>query len=242
MRRRPPAPALGTGFSHNWWLTFNQAKTLGGHVNRDERGCPVLFYQRVLVGEAAPPADRVASGTPEDERQYRPMLKVYTVFNAAQCSGLDLPAAPAVAWDPIQAAERIVEAVGLPIRYMGDQAFYQPQRDMITLPPRASFASPAVLYGTLLHELVHATGHEGRLARPFDTFGGSVYAWEELIAELGSAMLAVIVGVHSPNFPNIAAYVASWRKCMQRDTTAIAKAAAAAQKAVDWLQACLRQA
>jgi len=53
--------------------------------------------------------------------------------------------------------------------------------------------------------------HESRLARTFGEPGSELYAWEELIAEMGSAMLSVIVGVPSPDFPNIANYLASWR-------------------------------
>jgi len=39
------------------------------------------------------------------------------------------------------------------------------------------------------------------------------------------------------HFPNIAAYVGSWREKLQQDERAISEAAAAAQKAVEWLLA-----
>ena len=143
--------------------------------------------------------------------------------------------APQLAWQPVEAAERIVEAAGLPVRYEGVEAYYQPGRDMITIPPRPFFPTVMGFYETLLHELVHATGHESRLARPFGLKGTEAYAWEELIAEMGSAMLSVIVGVPAPDFPNVAAYLDFWRGRMQRDAQAICEAAAAAQKAVEWL-------
>ena len=50
-------------------------------------------------------------------------------------------------------------------------------------------------------------------------------------------MLAVITGVPAPDFPNIAAYIGSWRAKLSNDARAVCEAAAAAQKAVEWLLA-----
>ncbi len=136
--------------------------------------------------------------------------------------------------DPVDMTERIIEAAGVPVRYQSNEAFYQPRRDLITLPPRASFSSANGFYGTLLHQLVHATGHQDRLSRGYGQFGDEAYAWEELIAEMGSAMLAVITGVPCPDLPNIAAYVHLWQRRLQSDERAIAQAAAGAQKAAEW--------
>ena len=226
--------ALSAGYPANWWLTFNQAKERGGHVNKDEHGYPVVFYQRTPV---EPESDEpTAEQEAKKDMHWRPVLKVYTVFNVAQCSGVEVPAdAPQLAWQPVEAAERIVETVGLPIHYEGVEAFYRPARDEITMPPRVFFPTVMGFYETLLHELVHATGHESRLARTFGIKGTEAYAWEELIAEMGSAMLSVVTGVPTPDFPNLAAYLDSWRACMNRNPQAIGEAAAAAQKAAEWL-------
>ena len=227
------AAALGAGHASNWWLTFNQARQQGGHVSKGAHGMPVVFYDRtpaVTTTKYDGNGDLIVTNV-----RWRPVLKVYTVFNVGQCVDIPAPEMPRLAWQPIAAAERIADALGVPVRYMGVEAFYQPQNDAITLPPRTYFADQIGFYGTLLHELIHATGHESRLHRPFGSFGDAVYAWEELIAELGSAMLAVSVGVPAPDFPNIAAYVESWRSRMQHDAQAIAEAAASAQRAVEWL-------
>ena len=225
--------ALTASYPTNWWLTFHQAQERGGHVSKGAHGMPVVFYDRT---PAVTTTEYDASGELHVTNvRWRPVLKTYTVFNASQCAGIPVPEMPRLAWQPIAAAERITEAVGVPVHYQGVEAFYQPQNDAITLPPRAYFADQIGFYGTLLHELIHATGHESRLHRPFGSFGDAVYAWEELVAELGSAMLAVSVGVPAPDYPNIAAYVDSWRTRMERDAQAIAEAAAAAQKAVEWL-------
>jgi len=61
------------------------------------------------------------------------------------------------------------------------------------MPSRTAFESQAEYYSTLFHELTHSTGHAKRLAREgFDRpqlFGSESYSREELIAEMGSAML-----------------------------------------------------
>ncbi len=227
--------ALGVPYPANWWLTYQQARARGGQVRKGEHGVPILFYQPTPLAADGQSRDEAAEETAPFSRQRRPVLKVYTVFNVAQCSGVPTPAPLPPASDPVQAAEQLVSATHIPIRYQGSQAYYQPARDLITLPPRGAFESTAGFYGTLLHELVHATGHPSRLDRPSDTYGTPAYAWEELIAELGSAMLATITGVPSPDFSNSAAYVQSWRTRLQGDPRAIAEAAAAAQQAVEWL-------
>jgi antirestriction protein ArdC len=55
------------------------------------------------------------------------------------------------------------------------------------MPPMAAFNSANGYHSTLLHESVHATGHKSRLDRDFSKrFGDESYAFEELVAELGS--------------------------------------------------------
>jgi len=35
------------GFGCNRWMTYRQAKTLGGHVRKGQQGCPVVFADRI---------------------------------------------------------------------------------------------------------------------------------------------------------------------------------------------------
>jgi antirestriction protein ArdC len=57
-----------------FWLTFNQAKELGGNVKRGEKACPVVFWKWLDVTE-------------EGEAKRVPFLRYYSVFNVAQCEG-----------------------------------------------------------------------------------------------------------------------------------------------------------
>ena len=65
------------GYASAMWLTFRQARMLGGTVNKGEHGTRIV---------------RVVSHTAKDEddapRSRRRTLKHYTVFNVAQCRNL----------------------------------------------------------------------------------------------------------------------------------------------------------
>ena len=74
------------------------------------------------------------------------------------------------------------------------------------MPSRTAFESQAEYYSTLFHELTHSTGHAKRLAREgFDRpqmFGSESYSREELIAEMGSAMLCGVAGIEQATVAN----------------------------------------
>src|ERR1035441_5576769 len=59
------------------WLTFRQAIQLGGNVKKGEKACPVVFWKKMEIEDKK-------SGEP----QKKPLLRLYHVFNAAQCEGL----------------------------------------------------------------------------------------------------------------------------------------------------------
>ena len=72
--------ALDHGFDAPLWMTFKQAKELGGFVRKGEKGSPVVYAGTLTKEEE----------TAEGERETReiPFLKTYTVFNVAQIEGL----------------------------------------------------------------------------------------------------------------------------------------------------------
>jgi antirestriction protein ArdC len=85
---------------------------------------------------------------------------------------------------------------------------------------------------------VHATGHQsrlGRLANESTNFGSSTYAKEELLAEMGAAYLNATAGILHSNIDNSAAYIASWLKRLKEDRKLVVMAAAAAQRASDFI-------
>jgi antirestriction protein ArdC len=61
--------------------------------------------------------------------------------------------------------------------------------------------------------------HSSRLAREgvsrAHAFGDENYSKEELVAEMGAAMLSGVAGIHQRTVANSAAYVASWLRVLQ---------------------------
>ena len=97
------------------WLTFRQAIQLGGNVKKGEKSCPVVFWKRMEIEDKE-------SGEP----QKVPLLRLYHVFNAAQCEGLkDAPEEiPMPATKP---AEIVAKMPQPPVVKHGmAQAFYSP--------------------------------------------------------------------------------------------------------------------
>lgn len=185
------------------------------------------------------------------------IAKYAVVFNVAQARGLEeyleanpleKPAATALQLDKQMAAiVGHMKSTGLTVQFApGDSAFYQPSDDRVVMPAMEQFKSSLEFRSTLLHELIHATGHEKRLNREgiaqFDGFGTERYAKEELIAELGSAFAAAETGIERDD-ANHAAYIDSWLKVLRgKDGKhALFEAARQADKACDYVLEPLRE-
>jgi len=226
--------ATATGYTSPIWMTFKQAMTLGAHVRKGEHGTCVVYADTFTTTETTAEGDAV-------ERRI-PFLKSYTVFNVAQIDALPAQynAPPAPPGDPLpllERAEQFYAATGAIIRHGGDQAYYNPTRDVIQLPPPEAFRDAESYAATKGHELLHWTKHETRLNRDFGgkRFGDAGYAREELVAELGAAFLCADLGITPEPREDHAAYLASWLRVLRADTRAIFTAAAHAQRAGEYL-------
>jgi len=213
------------------FLTFKQAKDAGGNVRKGEHGTPVYFVSRFV-----PKSERDS----ENPRTVG-MMKVFTVFNVAQCENLPaklLPQAPAPRHEESRDAtiDEFIAATGAAVSEGNtDRACYSPALDAITLPAFASFNSASAFYSTAFHELGHWTGHKSRLDRDFrGRFGDRAYAAEELVAELTAAYLCAEFNVDG-NLQH-ADYVANWIALLKDDAKAFFTAASKAQAAADYLR------
>ena len=215
-------------FESSYWLTFNQARSLGGTVKKGERGTPVVFWK---ISD-----DR----DDHDEPEKRFILRYFTVFNVAQCEGIQAPAVAArPAFDPIEECERIARgfANGPGVEHGGSGACYLPALDLVRMPRGEAFTSPPEYYSTLFHELAHSTGAAHRLARKGvvdrNGFASHAYSQEELVAECGAAFLCAEAGISTDTLDNSAAYIASWSKALKSEPRWIVHAAGQAAKAAD---------
>jgi antirestriction protein ArdC len=122
------------------------------------------------------------------------------------------------------------------------KAYYSPAGDYIHMTERESCVSDERHYETLLHELVHSTGHKSRLDRmegdtKWERFGSKPYASEELVAEMGAGFLCAEAGIFQEVEDNTAAYIANWLTRLENDKTLVVRAAGRAQKAFDYITA-----
>lgn len=238
----------GMGYESPYWLTFHRALQLGGNVRRGEKGALVVYANKT------PKEVEVENEQGEKERrlQFCPFLKAYTVFNLEQCEGItadNLPKnarevvkrPPLVIPDEIrEAGEAVWNGYTNPPRRLpegGGSAYYSPSADEVKMPKAETFESGADYYATLFHEMIHSTGHESRLARIDKpaAFGTKDYGKEELVAEMGAALLCNHSGILPQVFDNSAAYLGGWIKTIREQPSILISAAAAAQKAADWI-------
>lgn len=219
------------GYASPYWMTYNQAKILGAQVRKGEKSTIAIFYKSYTKEVEAP-------DTGEKSDQARRVLKAYPVFNADQVEGLPERFHPAVSLELVEPQGREAEldaffaAIPVNLRIQGCEAYYEPTPDRVTMPPASLFSGFDHYYATLAHELSHWTGHSSRLARDLkNRFGTAVYAAEELVAELSSAMLGAELGLPVTHLDSHASYIEHWLKLLREDDRAILTAAAKAEEA-----------
>ncbi|MEO8615230.1 MAG: ArdC-like ssDNA-binding domain-containing protein [Luteolibacter sp.] len=235
-------------YASPWWLTFLQAKDLGGNVRKGEKGSLVVKYGQYEASET--------DGDSSDGKSAkRGFLKGYSVFNACQIEGVDFPVAAMLPVRPEsqQVAEAALIVANMPNpptihegRY--GRAFYRPATDSVDMPARGFFKSEIAFYGTLFHELAHSTGHASRLARETLTESKGIgatsepdrknYSREELVAEMAADFLSAHAGILEPEeLENSAAYLQGWISVLKAKDNRrwIISAASNAQKAADYI-------
>ena len=178
----------------------------------------------------------------ELENKTSVLLRYYRVFNIEQCEGLKaLHGDDRKPVNPIAECESIANRMpNAPRIEQHSHAFYRPSADLVGMPSRNCFESPEGYYSTLFHELTHSTGHTSRLNRFEENstdhqFGSESYSKEELVAEMGAAMLAGIAGISRATLGNSASYLQSWINRLKSDSRLIISAASHAQKAADYI-------
>jgi antirestriction protein ArdC len=222
------------GFGSPFWLTFQQAKELGGHVKKGEHGSPVVYastYKKTQTNEAGDEVDAEI-----------PFLKEYTVFNADQCEGLpehyqQRVEVPSTSIPRIERADVFFANTEADIRTGRTRAYYACEADYVRMPPFETFRDAESHAATLAHELTHWTRHPSRLNREFGRkkWGDEGYAMEELVAELGAAFLCADLQITPEVRDDHASYIESWLTVLQKDKRAVFAAASHASKAVDYL-------
>ena len=218
------------GYTTGQWATYQQWKKRDAQVRKGQKGTTVVFYKKVQIKDKA-------SDDP-NAKVTIPLMKFFTVFNADQVEGYELPVYEEIERrEPQTVANELSIDVGAELRSnAGDSAFYSPNEDFINMPLIEQFSDDSLYASTLLHELGHWTGHKSRLDRNLKNgFGTKDYAFEELVAELTSAMLCGSLNVDPEPRPDHAKYLNGWIEKLKDKPESIFKACALAQSASDYL-------
>ena len=248
---------LSVGGKSGEWVTFNQCKKEGGHVNKGAKGHTICYWQ-MLKKETDELDDNG-----NKKIKVIPMLKTYTVFNVKDDTDLEEKHSPDPEvirmeqwhYEPVEgideadynpAAEAIIagylqRSTGLTLDCKGhsNRAYYAPYLDKVVVPNITQYEATPEYYSTLFHELGHSTGHVSRLNRfsgenANAAFGSESYSREELVAEITAAAILNELGMETGNsFRNSAAYVKSWASHIKEDPMMFISAASKAEKAID---------
>ena len=250
--------AMSEGYTDSRWMTYKQALALGGQVRLGEKGVPILVPMKFPITkdkDGKPLLDKNGKET----RFTKLYFKAAFLFNVSQIDGLNLPDdKPSTEMTPVEAQDFIIDRYGksmtakgistpkIDYSYVGDYSDHstspnwRPFDDTITLPGLAQFNSPEEIFDTLMHELTHSTGHARRLDRTdltkdYANPNGQARAQEELIAEMGAAILGEMFGVNY-DVDNTQAYMQSWFSVLKDGNPELLQIAASkAQQAVDYM-------
>lgn len=225
------------------WLTWNQIRAKGGRVNPGAKSRFCVYCQPVEKDKYNPETGEVVPD------KYL-LLKWYRVFHIDDTQGIESLCSSTIPGDelsPIAQAEQAIESylsreAGL--RFCNDQpsatAYYSPSKDEVVVPMLSQYALAEEYYSTAFHELTHSTMHEKRCNRQSESsvtrFGNSAYSREELVAEIGSAMICNRLGIeHEKAFKNSAAYIQSWLKALKNDNRMIVWTSKKAEEATRYI-------
>ena len=243
-------------YGTDYWMTYRQARKLGGHVRKGERGTLVVLWKFNEIEE-------VNEETGEMEKKNRTLMRVYYVFNLAQTEGVDIAKAEneyddEMAEDfemgaahnvsPLERVAQVLQEINGAAEIMHLQTEvprYTPKTDQIVMLPPSQFTSMERYMITKMHEVAHSTGHPKRLNRPGfarmieeNTQIRHERGMEEMTAELASTMLAAEFGIELPDLAeNASRYVRHWQGALDdsQKGESLLTAAQNAQKAVDYI-------
>lgn len=248
LRPLPHNPKTGTQYSGinlwillasqsatNTFITYKQAAELGGHVMKGAKALPILY--------AASREKENDKGEKEESFFWR----YYSVFPLEMTEGLEkfMPKIPKLKiHEKIDRAEelkakallkgaRIIDGQSPCVSKAGDSVF-------VKMPPIGAFENPENYYSALFHELIHWTAtQDGNTKRDLVGYNDArkeSYSKEELIAELGAAIILSELQIdNSMTQESTAAYCDHWLKALKGHERDLISAASMAQKAVNFL-------
>lgn len=235
------------------FLTFAKIKNLNDSQNESyhlRKGCHghmVVYYNVVPVLDAD---GEQKLDTRTGEPMTKTILRYYTVFareDVVNDKGVNLPTK-----FPIQQFDHSSEEVqrslamakfnaivdtyckkyGITVETIrhGMEAYFMPSKNLIRMPAKENFPNLSSYMATFFHELCHSTMIP--LNRQAKEQSMKTYSFEELVAELGSAILMAELGMPTEQTEtNNLAYLQGWSKYLSEQSNALVRSASQAEKA-----------
>lgn len=218
------------GYSSNQWGTYNQWKQIGGDVG----GQSATAYNQYIL--------QPRIGTDDDDNVFIKGFKTWAVFNRDQVKGLPkLQSEQSFVTEEMITDKAIKQQcinwfanIPATIHTGHNKACYVPSKDEIRMPDFDTFRTDIDYYSVLAHEIIHWTGADQRLNRKLSQERQS-YAFEELVAELGSALIAANLKIQSKPTDNTTAYLKGWLQAVKKKPKTLWDAMSLAKHAVSFL-------
>ncbi len=231
------------------YITFNalqdyrktQPEDASIYVKQGSHKMPVFYYSTFDKKDDA--GNPVLNEYGEQEKGS--FLRFYQVFHIEDIGGIHshFPAVKMAKTSTKQTklldkyidAYSKAEHLAIDIVEDGANCFYDASNNMVRVPNKAGFTSTYTYYSSVLHELMHSTakGVERYIGK---SFGSDPYSREELVAQIGSQMLLAHfqIAYDEKELNNDVAYIDGWASKLQESKQEIAKAAAQAEKAMQY--------
>ena len=216
------------------FATYKQWTDIGADMSETRgTGVPVFYFNMI------PKKGQDANG--KEYTYTTGFYRVYRVFNIEHVKNVDESklAANKVELNDIEPDEQcdtIIKATEANITHETTVVpCYVPSLDEIRMPKKESFNSTEDYYATLFHELTHWTGHKSRLDRFGKERTTQSYAFEELIAEIGSAQLCASSRIAKKPRADHAKYLNNWIQAIKDDDNVMVKAFSKANKATEFI-------
>jgi len=228
-----------------YWLTWNQTDELNAqlkytwpiHVRKGERHTKIVYMGKWKI-------DQENSKTGELEEKTLNLLRYYRVWNVDQIEGLHQHerivqwTTQAGEFKPDKCCETTLKNYPKPqptFKHAGSRACYNILDDLIKVPARHTFDTVSSYYATAFHEYGHSTGHKDRCNRDMGMMDEE-YSFEELVAEICSAMLCAQCRIDNEReIKNTAAYIEHWKKHLVNDPRVLLKASRLAQQGFEYI-------
>jgi len=237
-------------FVSNQWITFNQTRKNYGKIIKGSKATKVIFIKKIYFDKKDENGNLVYDDDGNKEKIPFSLLRETPIFNIEQTENVQLPKAEtkrmkdAIAKEDMMKSDEgvkwiddLYKKLNVSLNYSNEtKAFYSSFDDVIQLPFRSMFKNSSGYVATALHELIHWTGHQSRMDRKLGNGYGSIeYAYEELIAETGSAIMNSKYGIQG-EIENHASYIKSWINVLKNDPQKLFDASYQSQQGMEYIE------